>query len=300
MLIRMHVMLALMMGAATASPPPPEGHEASPLDGRATASDFDADDSQPASDVALDDDVDDDDNITLLAKSRPLARGTRVSAQAKHFGPTGPAWAETTFGTQADGSAAGSVRVYGTVTQVFKGLGAVRFKVKWDIRVPEPPVTASGDSVESNPAAIGREWWTSSVARKEHMNAGAPLVLLNRPANRPVLEAGQEVENCTDRMPAEVDGATLTIDRTADTDDDDDDDDYLPGATEALQRSRGELTTGDEELPANIPTDEIFANISAGKTWTAPAEFRGNTVRCFLLFSCCSVGLPVGLSIRVL
>jgi hypothetical protein len=83
MLIRMHVMLALMMGAATASPPPPEGHEASPLDGRATASDFDADDSQPASDVALDDDVDDDDNITLLAKSRPLARGTRVSAQAK-------------------------------------------------------------------------------------------------------------------------------------------------------------------------------------------------------------------------
>jgi hypothetical protein len=107
MLIRMHVMLALMMGAATASPPPPEGHEASPLDGRATAADFDADDSQPASDdVALDDDVDDDDNITLLAKSRPLARGTRVSAQAKHFGPTGPAWAETTFGTQADGSAA--------------------------------------------------------------------------------------------------------------------------------------------------------------------------------------------------
>ena len=121
MLIRMHVMLALMMGAATASPPPPEGHEPSPLDGRATASDFDAD-SQPASDdIALDDDADDDDNITLLPKSRPLARGTRVSAQAKHFGPTGPAWAETTFGTQADGSAAGSVREYGTVTQVWLG-----------------------------------------------------------------------------------------------------------------------------------------------------------------------------------
>jgi hypothetical protein len=53
----MHVMLALMMGAATTSPPPAEGREASPLDGRATAADFDAD-SQPASDdIALDDDA---------------------------------------------------------------------------------------------------------------------------------------------------------------------------------------------------------------------------------------------------
>jgi hypothetical protein len=77
----MHVMLALMMGAATASPPPPEGHEASPLDGRATASDFDADDSQPASDVALDDDVDDDDNITLLAKD---GKGSILNIKTAH------------------------------------------------------------------------------------------------------------------------------------------------------------------------------------------------------------------------
>jgi hypothetical protein len=83
------------------------------------------------------------------------------------------------LGDLADGSAAGSVRVYGSVTQVWKDFGAVRFKVRWDIRVPEPPVTASGDSVESNPAAIGREWWTSSVPHSSTL-ADLPILAVKK------------------------------------------------------------------------------------------------------------------------
>ena len=127
------------------------------MDGRSTCRDF----SQP-SQVNCDDD---DDIPALIDKARPLGRGSRVSTAAKNFGPTGRAWAQATFG-DAYGKDAGNVRVFGTVLQVHKGLGAQRFTVHWDIPVPEPEKTAAGECVDSNPAAVGRKWWTSALALK--------------------------------------------------------------------------------------------------------------------------------------
>ena len=191
-------MLSAMAGTAWGQKTAQETSEKNEMDGRCTYADF----SQP-SQVNCDDD--DDDIPAPIDKSRPLGRGSRVSTAAKNFGKTGPAWAQATFG-DAYGKDAGNVRVLGTVLQVHKGLGAQRFRVHWDIRASEPEETAAGECVDSNPAAVGRIWWTSALARKEEKDAGVPLLPLNGAVDRPTMSGGQTQEVSSEKGVSEVSG----------------------------------------------------------------------------------------------
>ena len=106
MSMRLFLMLSAMAGTAWGQKTAQETSEKNDMDGRCTYADF----SQPDQ---VNCDGDDDDIPAPIDKARPLGRGSRVSTAAKNFGPTGPAWAQATFG-DAYGEDAGNVRVFGT------------------------------------------------------------------------------------------------------------------------------------------------------------------------------------------
>ena len=80
------LLMAMVVSQASASEEEEaQENQENPMDGRTTTADFIMRDDEEAP-------------LERLAKSRPVQRGTRVSAAAKNFGKTGGQWAVATFG----------------------------------------------------------------------------------------------------------------------------------------------------------------------------------------------------------
>eukprot|EP01048_Picozoa_sp_COSAG05_P006908 COSAG05_NODE_468_length_9525_cov_30.402292_2_plen_186_part_00 len=184
------------------------------MDGRTTGADFEAQQTREEEEAPLE----------RLPKSRPVQRGTRVSAAAKNFGKTGGQWAVATFG-----EGGGETRVYGTVLAVSSGPSAASVRVQWDISVP----TWTPDQ-GANAAAIGREWWTfcPSGVRKENKNAGIPALPLNTPKNRPQLDRSQLTDSGS-----EGDSDDSDVELSIDAASTDDDEEYQPASSLSEQRN---------------------------------------------------------------